>query len=76
MATQEEQLLLKITLQADPKTAKTQADLEKAQKRLRKAIKEAPKEGTEEYKKLEATIKKAKRQLRIYLLMSLQMQPC
>jgi hypothetical protein len=58
----EETLLLKLQLQADSTNAKTINDLIKDQKKLAKLIKDAPKEGTKEYKKFEATLKKAKAQ--------------
>jgi hypothetical protein len=59
----EEILLLKVRLEVDPKTAKTQSELEEKTKKLKKALKDAPLEGTENYKKLEKTIKAANKRL-------------
>jgi len=58
----EETLILKLKLQADTKNAKTVNDLVKANKNLAKLIKDAPREGTKEYKKFEEQLKKAKKQ--------------
>jgi len=62
MAQQEEILLLTLKLQQDSKNAKTITELTKANKALAKVIKDAPKEGTEEYKKLEKQLNAAKKQ--------------
>lgn len=59
---QEEVLLLTLKLQQDSKNAKTINDLTKANKQLAKVIKNAPREGTEEYKKLEKQLNAAKKQ--------------
>ncbi len=58
----EEILLLTLKLQQDSKNAKTINELTKANKKLAKIIKDAPKEGTEEYKKLQKTLESAKKQ--------------
>lgn len=58
----EEILLLTLKLQQDSKNAKTINELTKANKQLAKVIKDAPKEGTEEYKKLEKQLESAKKQ--------------
>ncbi len=62
MAKQEEILLLTLKLQQDAKNAKTINDLVKANKALAKVIKDAPREGTAEYKKLETQLNAAKRE--------------
>ena len=62
MAKQEEILLLTLKLQQDSKNAKTINELTKANKALAKIIKDAPREGTEEYKKLEKQLFRAKKQ--------------
>lgn len=58
----EEILILTLKLQQDSKNAKTINELTKANKELAKVIKNAPKEGTEEYKKLKKTLDAAKKQ--------------
>lgn len=59
----EETLILKLQLQADAsKNAKTIAELTKQNKGLKKIIADAPKEGTEEYKKFEKQLDAAKKQ--------------
>jgi hypothetical protein len=55
-------LLLTLKLQQDSKNAKTINELTKANKDLAKIIKDAPKEGTKEYKKFEKTLESAKKQ--------------
>ena len=59
---EEEILLLKLRIQEDSKNASTINGLIKANKQLAKTIKDAPREGTEAYKKFEKQLDSAKKQ--------------
>lgn len=59
---EEEVLLLKLRIQEDSKNASTINGLIKANRQLAKIIKDAPREGTEAYKRLEKQLDSAKKQ--------------